>query len=154
GDRPGHASPRVARGGRTDHAAHHGVALAAAISAAIRAHRDLNCPRGVLAIVLLDPARPSSWTDARVSSHPVPPAKGTPGSGRCAPTPRVGGVVVVDHAALTGSLRGRSGGTTADMGTGWVNPGSSSTVAEAGGFASTAVGHPLEERVWSVGGSG
>jgi hypothetical protein len=35
-------------------------------------HRDLNCPRGVLASTLLASARPSSWADTAVSSHPVP----------------------------------------------------------------------------------
>jgi hypothetical protein len=78
GDRPGHAVRRAARGGRSDHAAHHGVALAAAISA----HRYLNCARGVLAGPLLACTRPSSWAHAATSSHPVP---AHPGVSRCVP---------------------------------------------------------------------
>jgi hypothetical protein len=35
-------------------------------------HRDLNCPRGVLASALLASTMPSSWTDAEGSSRPVP----------------------------------------------------------------------------------
>ena len=34
-------------------------------------HRDLNCPRGVLASVLLGATSPSSWTDAAALSRPV-----------------------------------------------------------------------------------
>jgi hypothetical protein len=34
-------------------------------------HRDLNCPRGVLAGVLLGATSPSSWTDAAALARPV-----------------------------------------------------------------------------------
>jgi hypothetical protein len=35
-------------------------------------HRDLNCPRGVLAGALLASTRPSTWADAEAPSRPVP----------------------------------------------------------------------------------
>jgi hypothetical protein len=50
---------------------HDGVALVAAITAGTRAHRVLNCPRGVLGSALLASTRPSSWTDAEGPSRPV-----------------------------------------------------------------------------------
>jgi hypothetical protein len=42
-----------------------------AIGRAVRSHRDLNCPRGVLEGALLTSTRPASWADGAASSHRV-----------------------------------------------------------------------------------
>jgi hypothetical protein len=46
--------------------------VASASESASTTHRDLNCPRGVLAGVVLGSIRPWSWLDAQLSSRPVP----------------------------------------------------------------------------------
>jgi hypothetical protein len=66
---------RAAHGSRADDAADHGVTLAAAIGPAT-GHRDLNCPRGVLAGALLASTRPSSWPDVTASSIMYPLIRG------------------------------------------------------------------------------